>query len=187
MSGSGKSAMSTLSPNRISRRHGLTLVEVMVTVIIVTLVGLSILASIQAGIYFQQSIREENGATRQAADIIDQIRREMFFRLQYQEIDNIVIDDRGTTRTSDDILGVAEIRFYAPDTDGRYIDGDGQYIREVGLPGSPIPIDLSMLLAEVSVRWNRAGIINTGASFQAGDDDTRVFNREVVLTTLLAP
>jgi type II secretory pathway pseudopilin PulG len=168
-------------------RKGLTLVEVLVTVVIVTLVGLSILASIQAGIYFQQSIREENGATRQAADLLDQVRREMFFRLQHQDIDNILIDDRGTARTNDDILGAAEIRFYAPDTDGRFIDGDGQYIREVGLPGSPIPLDLSMLMAEVSVRWDRAGRITTGTQYQQGDDEDRVFDREVVLTTLLAP
>jgi len=172
-----------MSPVRAFKpfHRAVTLMEVMVTVVIVSMVGLAILASIQAGVYFQQSIREENGATRAAADILDMTRKELFSSLRYTEFDNVLIDNRGTARLDDNIVGEAELRFFAPFPDGRYYDSDGNR-NEVGI-GQPLPGGLTMVLAEVSVRWSRAGIIRTGQRF--GEDGE--FDREVVLATLLAP
>jgi type II secretory pathway pseudopilin PulG len=156
-----------------THRKAMTLAELLIAATIITMAGLSIVASIQTGILFQQSIREENGATRAAADIIDRTRRELFFRLQSFD-EEVVVDDRGTERTDDDILGTAVIRFYAPDANGNYFDANGQYLQEVGIPGSPIPFDLSMLMVDVTVTWNRIGRLSNT-------------EREVMLSTLLAP
>lgn len=154
-------------------RRAMTLAEVLIAATIITVSGLSIMASIQTGILFQQSIREENGATRAAADMLDRTRRELFFRLESTQ-QEVVIDDRGTPRIEDDIMGTATIRFYAPDANGNFFDSDDQYLNEVGIAGSPIPFDLSMLMAEVTVRWNRIGRVSST-------------EREAVLSTLLAP
>jgi type II secretory pathway pseudopilin PulG len=160
----------------------MTLAEVLITITIVSVVGLSIMASLQAGIYFQQSIREENGATRAAADLIDEVRKELFSRLENRRVD-VLIDDRGTALTGDDLRGIAELRFYAP-VNGEYFDEDGQYLNEVGLTEGSLPTDLTMLIVEVTVKWNRAGRIQTGATFVSDDEE---FDREVVLSSLLAP
>lgn len=169
-----------------SVNRAMTLAEVLITVVIVSMVGLAIMASIQAGIRFQQSIREENGATRAAADILDATRKEFFSRLEYRDIDNVLIDSRGTEGEDDDIRGEAELRFFAPFTDGTYFDDDGNR-NEVGIDASgnpaPLPGELTMVIAEVAVRWNRAVPTDTGPGF--GEDGD--FDREVVLSTLLAP
>lgn len=163
----------TMRPPCSRPRRGLTLIEILITGVIITVCGLSIMASINSGLLFQQTIREENGAIRAAADILDRTRKELFFRLETWE-EEVTIDTRGTARTDDDVMGTVRIRFYAPDQNGDYFDSKGQYHREVATPQTPIPTDLTMVIAEATVTWNRAGRMS----------DTP---RQIVLTTFVAP
>jgi prepilin-type N-terminal cleavage/methylation domain-containing protein len=163
----------TLHRNYSSLRRGFTLIEIMVTGLIITACGLSIMMSINAGIMFQQSIREENGALRAAADLLDRTRRELTFRLEPWE-QAVVIDNRGTLTREDDLMGTARIRFFAPDENGDYLNAAGQYIREVGTATDPIPMDLTMLMAEVTVTWNRIGRLSST-------------ERQITLSSFLAP
>jgi len=151
----------------------MTLIEILITAVIVTICGLSILASIKTVILFQQSIREENGATRAAVDMLDLSRKELFFRLESWE-QEVVVDDRGTLSTADDVMGVATVRYYAPNAAGFYFSEMGHYLNEVGTPDNPLPMDLTMVIAEATVRWNPAG-------------SGRTREREVALSVLLAP
>ena len=143
------------------RRRGFTLIEIMITVLIVSIAGLAIISSLIFGIFMRQSIRERNGAMRVAADVIESTKKRLFAELSQTTLNAIVIDDRGTTRDSDDIRGTAVLRLFT--TDGT----------EVGISGSPIPTDRPMLRAEVTVTWFSPG-------WRGGE-------QMIVLQTLLAP
>ncbi|MDK2972835.1 MAG: hypothetical protein PWP23_2590 [Candidatus Sumerlaeota bacterium] len=144
-------------------RRAFTLAEVLITVAIVAVAGLAIISSLTAGVYFQQSIREENGALRLATDVIEASKRELFRDLERQIINPVTIDDRGTPETDDDVTGRAELRFYR-------IDGT-----EVGIPGGPpIPGEGTMIRVEATVRWAPAGRRHSKV-------------QEVTLASLLAP
>lgn len=143
------------------RRRALTLVEVVITIAIVALSAIAILGTLSAGAYQQQSIRERNGAMRAAGDVMETTKNRLFRTLQAGDID-VVIDDRGTANPGDDVRGVARLRLF---------DANGN---EVGIPGSPVPTDRSMLRVEVEVEWTPAGRRVAGP-------------RSVTLASLLAP
>jgi len=126
-------------------RKGLTLVEVMISVVIVAISGIGIISSIAFGIYLKQSIMERNSATRVAADALEQCKRTLFLELEgYTETD-VLIDDRGTATNEDDIEGTLEVS---------YLDDEGY---EVGTEYVSLPDDGSMVLAKATVTWYTAG------------------------------
>jgi type II secretory pathway pseudopilin PulG len=144
------------------KNRGLSLVEVMITVVIVAMVGISILSGLAYGVYVQQAIRDRNGAMRLCADEIEACKRTTFASLAAKDIPNVILDDRGNTDASDDITGRLEVRFY--DLSGVVV-GDG--ITE-------IPLDGSTIKAEATIYWKPAGRRNA-------DDQM------VTIATLLAP
>lgn len=127
-------------------RRGFTLIELMFAVAVVVIVGLAIILGLIYGIFLQQSVYERDSATRLAAEKIEEVRRRMFVTLE-QEIDEVVIvDDRGTAATDDDITGLRDLRFF--DLAGN----------EVGVPGgAPMPDDRQMVEVRVLVTWNTRG------------------------------
>ena len=127
------------------RRQAFTLVELMITVAIVSFAGTSIILSIMFGIYLKQSIRERNGAARVAGTALEETKKKLLQRLSYERRTDIVIDDRGTATTADDVRGTLDLRLF---------DENGN---EVGVAGSPIPLNRSMLMVEATVTWAPAG------------------------------
>jgi hypothetical protein len=105
----------------------------------------------------QQATRERNGALRAAADTIESTKRVLFASLQ-PTTQTVVLDDRGTAETTDDVTGTMQILFY--DTEGN--------------PLATVPLDLSMVIVEARVSWNPAGRRSTAV-------------QTVSLRTLLAP
>ncbi len=126
-----------------SRFRGFTLVEVVITTFIVAVTGISIIASVTYGIYLRQTIGEHNCATRVAGDIIESVKRTNFNNLSGQTLD-VLIDDRGTAATDDDVRGTAELRFF--DVNDNL----------VGTDASPIPSNRTILRVEVEINWNSA-------------------------------
>lgn len=147
---------------RYRTRRGVSLVEVMITVAIVAVSGLSIVFSLMTGMHLEQSIREQNGAIRVAADTLEGSKREFFANLSSRTINNVVIDDRGTARTGDDVVGTATLRYFTADG------------TEVGIVGSPMPLELEMVRVEATVTWSPAG-------------RGRARQQTIMLSTLLAP
>ncbi len=136
-------------------RHnrGLTLVEVMITVTIVAILGLAILSTLIFGIHVKQAIRERNGASRVAADLMESTRRIPFANLSKQTFTDVVIDDRGTTdKTSDDVTATVNLQFFDLDENEAT-----ETWTEVGTVANPVPLDRSMIKAQVSVVWQPAG------------------------------
>lgn len=142
-------------------QRGFTLAEVLITSAIVSVAGLAIIAAIVDGVYFQQSIRERNGALRVAADQLESAKRELFGSLQ-SRTEPVTIDDRGTAQAADNVNATATLRFFLPNGN------------EVGVSGAPLPDDGSMVIVESRVEWNPAGR-------QSSRTQT------VVLTTTLSP
>lgn len=144
------------------RGNAFTLVEVLITIAIVSIAGTAIISSLIFGVYMRQSIRERNGAMRAAADVMESTKKRLFGELRQMDFDTILIDNRGTVDTSDDIMGTASLRFF---------DRSGN---EVGTSSVPMPMDLSLVRAEVIVEWNPPGRRSSTT-------------QSVVLATLLAP
>lgn len=149
----------------VSKKKGLrgfTLVEVVVAVALVSFMGVSILGALAFGAYQKQSIRERNGAMRAAADIMETVKRTHFSQLESRTFQNIILDDSSKRGNPRNVTGTATLRFFNMDD------------QEVGISGSPIPLDLSMLRVEVEVTWQAAGR-------RARDQQSEI------LVTLLAP
>lgn len=142
----------------------------MATVVLVAVLGMGIISGITYGTYSEQTIHEINGATRLAGEILEGQRRRLFHSLESFSLTpeearerGFIIYDNGTpNHAADDTIGSVELRFFT--TDGV----------EVGDGAAPIPLDLSMLRAEVTVRWNPAGRGNAR-------------ERTVRMSTLVAP
>jgi type II secretory pathway pseudopilin PulG len=130
----------------IRKNKGFTLIEVVITVALVAFMGISILGAIAFGTYQKQAIRERNGALRAASDLIESAKRSHFSTLARRDLLNVVIDDRGSRRSqAGDVLADISMRFFLENG------------TEVGIPGTPIPLNLSMVRAEVVVTWVPAG------------------------------
>lgn len=126
--------------------RGTSLVEVMIAVVIVATGALAIISAIYFGIEVQQRNREYHGAVRAASDLLENTRKRFFSDLAPVTGRDVTIDDRGTAGdTSDDVTGTASLRFFLLDD------------TEVGVSGSPIPEDLTMIRAEATITWNPAG------------------------------
>lgn len=136
--------------NRLQRKthsamRGTTLVEVMAAVVITVIVGLSIIASMTHGVEMQQRTREYNAASRIAQGLLEESKRQFFLNLKRRDIDDILMDNRGTSDSTDDIFCDARVQFF--DLAGN----------EIGTVANPIPLDLSMIRAVATVEWNPAG------------------------------
>ena len=148
--------------NNIGRRAAFTLVEVVLTIAIVSVTGIAIIAAIAYGVQIEEQIHERNGATRVAADLLESTKKTLFQKLESKTMNDVPIYDRGTPETTDDVKGTVTLQFY--DTAGN----------KVGTDANPIPLDLSMLRADVRVTWNPAGRRHNDA-------------QTVQIQTLLAP
>lgn len=126
-------------------RAAFTLVEVLITVVLVVFMSVSIMGALAFGAYQKQSIRERNGAIRVAADLMESVKRTNFAYLEAQTFNDVVIDDRGTATTSDNITATVTLRFFDEDDN------------EVGTASTPMPLDMSMVRVEVTVTWNPVG------------------------------
>lgn len=188
----------------------MTLVEVMVTVVMVAIVGLGVIAGVTYGLYSQQSLHERNGATRIAAEELEAVKRKLFHTLEPYTREpltdaellarrialndpadpNLVYDngtfdvhDNGTPgnladdwitnvpsgysgdqlpNRADSVMGTVEMRFF---------DLAGS---EVGISGSPIPLDRSAIRAECTVTW-------------VSPTRTRGGAQSVTMSTIIAP
>ncbi|MCC5875902.1 MAG: prepilin-type N-terminal cleavage/methylation domain-containing protein [Candidatus Sumerlaeia bacterium] len=151
--------------NSMSKRkgfRGFTLVEVVVAVALVSFMGVSILGALAFGAYQKQSIRERNGAMRAAADIMETVKRTHFSQLQSRTYQDVILDDSSKRGNPINVTGTATLRFFTMDDE------------EVGITGSPIPLDLSMLRVEVEVTWRGVGRSSRDVQSE-------------ILVTLLAP
>lgn len=152
----------TMVSARQGKKRAFTLVEVIITALLVLFMSVSIMGALAFGAYQKQAIRERNGAIRVAADLMESVKRTNFALLEAQTFDSVVIDDRGTETDGDNVVGVVTLRFFDENDN------------EVGTAASPMPLDLSMVRVEVTVSWNPVG-------FRSRTTETER------LVTLLAP
>lgn len=127
------------------RAGGFTLIEVVVTVALVSFMGISILGALAFGAHQKQSIRERNGALRAAADVMETVKRTHFSQLRRETFQGVMLDDGTLRGNRGRVRGDVSLRFFTTDD------------VEVGLPNSPVPLDLSMLRVEVEVTWSPSG------------------------------
>lgn len=157
-------------PSSLSKRKGVTLVEVMIGVTIVFIVSIGIISTMIAGLYRKQAIREHNAATRLASTKLEFTKRRVLNLINTAEMtDDVTIDDRGTTEEfpdgrpaeSDDVTGTRTLRFFSQDRTVEYADG------------SEIPFG-EIVAVECEVEWR-----------PAGKPDGRM--QSIVVSTLIAP
>lgn len=130
---------------RSNPRSAFTLIEVLITMIIVAIVGLSAIASLVFGIYIRQLRAERNGAMRVAGELLEETRKIDFRQLREKSIPDVPIDSRGTATTADDTRATVVLRFY------------DQFGNRVGTTLEPLPLDRSMVRAEAIVTWRSPG------------------------------
>lgn len=126
--------------------RAMTLIEVMVTVVVVAFVGMGIMASVVYGTQAQRKVQEYNSAARIAAGELDELKRRSFYTLTKPATETVTIFDNGTPGdASDDVTGTVEVSLF---------DSKGT---EVGTGGVVVPTDRSMIRAEATVTWTPAG------------------------------
>jgi len=148
--------------NRPNSQRAFTLIEVLMTLLIVSVAGMGIIASLAYGIYLKKSIRERNGAIKAASSVLEQTKRTFFDNLGKRTLNDVVIDDAGSPETEDDVTATVTLSFW---------DMGGN---EVGTELAPLPEDRSMVEARVEATWSPSG--RRSSSTQT-----------ITLKTLLAP
>src|SRR5690606_17426911 len=109
------------------RTRAATLIEVMVTVGMVAVVGLSALLAITFGLYSQQQIHERNGAARIAGEVLGEQRKVLFKDLapaiwtpeDPRPGGNSIYDHGTPDNDADDTMATVELKFFDKEEIGR--------------------------------------------------------------------
>lgn len=121
-------------------KKGFTILESMVALVILTFMGMSIIATI---IYTQHFVEIENQCTKAlmlASTVMEGMKRTMFSSIAgYTE--TVVIDNNGTIETTDDLPGTLQV--IVKDKNGNILTG-------------PPPTN-DRLFVEIVVNWHPAG------------------------------
>lgn len=141
---------SILKPVKIKKQRAVSLVEIMMTLAIVSIASLATISGLIYVIRVEADLKQRNGAFRQATTILERTKKTLFDSLAPAQF-QVPIDTRGTVQTADDIQGTARLQFF--DMDGTLLN--------------TLPKDRSMVRARVTVSWRPAGRKNATQSVVA--------------------
>lgn len=130
------------------RVYGFTLVEILITIVIVAIVFLSVAGAMIYNNRTQKLARERSQAQREAAKLLEEARRFPFNQLNdvaqpqlFQR--TVLVDDNRTADQGDDVMGTARLRLF------RRSDG-GELPSSTGARGE------EFIRAQAEVEWTSA-------------------------------
>ena len=126
------------------KRRAVTLMEIAVTIFLVTLIGCGIICSLMYCRRYSQMERERSGSMRAAARKMEELKRTLFAQLE-PGTESVVIDDNRTPQdTSDDVHGTLTVTFKSKD----------------GTVLNTWPPDDNRIRVEIDVTWHPAGSLS---------------------------
>lgn len=130
---------------RWNKAGGFTLVEVLITIVIIAIVFLSVAGAMIYNSRAQKLARERSQAQREAGKLLEEARRFPFNLLNDVANPNlfqrtVLVDDNRTPNTSDDVMATARLRLF------RRSDG-------VELPSSTGAMGEEFIRAQAEVQW----------------------------------
>lgn len=140
---------------RAARKRAVTLIEVLITVMIITFSGTAILAALVYGRDVTASLQNRNAAMREAIGVMESVRATPFFDLRPFVLTDVVLDNRGTTQPADDLRGTVVLKLY--DSAGNEIV-DWTQARQYTTGETTVPTTQGGIAAEVAVYWRHAGV-----------------------------
>jgi len=138
-----------------SRQAAMTLVEVLITVLIVTFSGLATLGAMMYGRELRASIEERNAAVREAAGLIESVRATPFTALRSMTLTHVTLDSKGTLEENDDLRGTLVLKLYDPY--GNELESTNGSSGGIGSESSVPPPITTGVEARVTVYWSPAG------------------------------
>ncbi|MDX1973822.1 MAG: prepilin-type N-terminal cleavage/methylation domain-containing protein [Candidatus Sumerlaeia bacterium] len=126
-------------PSRRSR-WGLSLVEILITMAIVSIAALGTISALIFAIRTDADFKQRNGAFRQATSTLETTKKALFGSLQPRSFP-VVVDSRGNLDASDDVMGTATLQYFSMD----------------GSELASLPTNRQLVRARVTVTWTPPG------------------------------
>ncbi len=124
-------------------RWGLSLVEILITMAIVSIAALGTISALIFAIRTDADFKQRNGAFRQATSTLETAKRALFGSLQPRTFP-VVVDSRGNLDPTDDVMGTADLQYLALD----------------GSELASLPTTRQLVRARVTVTWTPPGTNN---------------------------